>query len=282
MGAVMRLTIGNKIFAVAGGMTLIVAFAAMVSAYFIGIVNDEVRRVAETYIPLSDAISHIDSHARQQEILFQRLFRRFRTGVHEVGDTDALKNFHVRGNSVKVEIEAGLALVDKAQGGEHFVEFKIELARLATLLQQVDRVLQNLDTQIQAILDRLANDAAADVSDLLAVRLSNDVELAREINVITHEVHELTNQAARAVAAAETWALRANVASTVAALLFGLVMAGFIARGLVRPIQMLVAAAKEVEQGNLTPRLEVRSKDEIGNLAHAFREMTAELRVKEL
>ncbi len=277
----MRLTIGNKIFAVAGSMTLIVAIAAMVSDYFIDVVNDEVERVAETYIPLSKTIGNIDRHGREQEILFQRLVRRIHTGVHQAGDADALKKFDDRGTGIETEYQAGLKSLQQAQAEEHFVDFKIELARLSTLLQQLDRVHQTLEDQNRTILHRLLKDSRAEVGDLLAVRLDNDLELAREVAVITHEVNQLTNQAARVAAKAEVWALRANIASTAAALLFGLTMAGIIARGLVRPIQRLVAAVGEVEKGNLTATLDVHTNDEIGNLANAFRTMTAELRIKE-
>lgn len=63
--------------------------------------------------------------------------------------------------------------------------------------------------------------------------------------------------------------------------------AWLVARGMVAPLARLVAATRHVGQGDLSVRVDVRGRDEIGELARAFNEMTAELsattaRVREL
>lgn len=57
----------------------------------------------------------------------------------------------------------------------------------------------------------------------------------------------------------------------------GLVLAFLIARRVTRPIRRLTAMARKVAQGDLDARVKVESADEIGELAHAFNSMTAEL-----
>ena len=277
----MHLTIGNKIFAIAASMTLVVAFAAMISVYFVGNVNNEVRRVAETYIPLSRVIESIEVHVLEQDILFERVVPRLQAGETGARIDPILDKFRNRADKVNEEFQTGLNLLRQAQEGEHFVDFKIELARLTALLQQVDGVHDDLQEQNATILEHLTQDGTAMLSALLPARLKRDLELERQLAVITDEVVALTQQAARNVAKAEYWALRINILATAVAALFSLIVSGMIARGLVRPIHSLVDAAQEIERGNLTPQLEVRSKDEIGNLTHAFQEMSAELRHKE-
>jgi class 3 adenylate cyclase len=54
-----------------------------------------------------------------------------------------------------------------------------------------------------------------------------------------------------------------------------------LAQGLSVPIRALVAGANEVRRGNYAVKVPVRSRDELGDLTHAFNEMTAGLELKE-
>ena len=278
----MRITIGNKIFAVAACMTLIVAVPAMVSLYFVGNVNDQVRRVAHFYIPLSDIVDDIELRATEHDVLLARVLPQLRNGDGAAAAGPMLRNFKDQDKIFQQELQAGLALFRSAQNEEKFVDFKVKLAQVTTQLEQAIRLYQDLAKQTAALLDTTANRNAESFEDLLAARLKLDTEFDRQIGIITQAVDVLTGQAAHNAAQAEVWALRANIAVTAAAALFGLIMAGFVSRGLVIPIHKLVAAAREVEQGNLAPALEINSKDEIGDLGHALEEMTAELRAKEM
>ncbi len=64
------------------------------------------------------------------------------------------------------------------------------------------------------------------------------------------------------------------VSGTLLAVLF----AGVIWQSMVRPISGLTSSVQEIQRGNLDLFVQVRSKDEIGNLASAFNEMTSSLR----
>jgi signal transduction histidine kinase len=55
--------------------------------------------------------------------------------------------------------------------------------------------------------------------------------------------------------------------------LVAVVTAVLFARGVLRPIGALTAAARKMEQGDLSQRVQVTSRDEIGQLAHAFNAM---------
>lgn len=61
--------------------------------------------------------------------------------------------------------------------------------------------------------------------------------------------------------------------ATVVALIVGIVLA----RTLTRPIRELTAATRAMAQGRLDQRVTVRSRDEIGELAQAFNQMSADL-----
>ena len=58
---------------------------------------------------------------------------------------------------------------------------------------------------------------------------------------------------------------------------FGLILSGVIAAHITRPVKELADAATEIGSGNWEVRVEPASKDEIGQLANAFNQMTQEL-----
>ncbi len=60
-------------------------------------------------------------------------------------------------------------------------------------------------------------------------------------------------------------------------LLLGILLSGWAATRVTRPVEKLAEAAQEVAAGNWTTHVDVSSQDEIGQLAEAFNKMTLEL-----
>ena len=56
-----------------------------------------------------------------------------------------------------------------------------------------------------------------------------------------------------------------------------LLMARWLARGMTQPLRDMAAAARMMEQGDYSRRVETRSRDEVGQLAAAFNRMSSEL-----
>lgn len=65
--------------------------------------------------------------------------------------------------------------------------------------------------------------------------------------------------------------------SAIGASLLALLLGIIISRGLTRPIRELTRAAHAISEGDLAQQVPVRSKDEMGELAHAFNRMSTEL-----
>jgi two-component system phosphate regulon sensor histidine kinase PhoR len=68
------------------------------------------------------------------------------------------------------------------------------------------------------------------------------------------------------------------VAAVVIAALLFILVAGLIARMITRPVRQITKAAVGITAGNLTQQIEIRTNDEIGRLAHAFNEMSQNLK----
>jgi class 3 adenylate cyclase len=68
---------------------------------------------------------------------------------------------------------------------------------------------------------------------------------------------------------------------TVIAAILGLLFAILVSGGITKPVQQLLEGTREVEAGNLDRSIDVRTRDEIGQLSAAFNRMIEQLRHKE-
>ncbi|WGG52945.1 methyl-accepting chemotaxis protein [Rugamonas sp. DEMB1] len=94
--------------------------------------------------------------------------------------------------------------------------------------------------------------------------------------LIAVQVAQMRAGGAEASQQARTFAT-AMIALGVAGGLLSLFTAWYITRGIVRPIKHAVRVARTVAGGDLSSQIEVRSRDEIGQLSQALREMNASL-----
>jgi NtrC-family two-component system sensor histidine kinase KinB len=84
-----------------------------------------------------------------------------------------------------------------------------------------------------------------------------------------------THGSASSIANRAKWAMHMLTLSGAAmALLFALLIARFI----LQPVRMLTGSVRQIEKGNLDLTVPVTSRDELGTLAAAFNQMTAQLR----
>ncbi len=87
----------------------------------------------------------------------------------------------------------------------------------------------------------------------------------------------LVGSSQRELVTLENFIRAAAVLAVGVAILLGLVLNSWAAARVTRPVEKLAAGAREVAGGNWETRVEIRSRDEIGQLARAFNQMTAQL-----
>jgi len=74
------------------------------------------------------------------------------------------------------------------------------------------------------------------------------------------------------------WSRLAVYLSLAAGLLLGLIFIAFVGQWILKPLETLTRSVREIEAGNLNLVVQVRSKDEVGQLGEAFNSMAEKLR----
>ena len=64
----------------------------------------------------------------------------------------------------------------------------------------------------------------------------------------------------------------------VTSLLLGGIVIFFILKSIINPLRQLVISAQRISQGDLTEKIDIRSKDELGQLGSSFNTMAESLR----
>jgi adenylate cyclase len=121
----------------------------------------------------------------------------------------------------------------------------------------------------------------ADAVQMGAAKLQAD-DVLRLVDTISGEINTFVEASAQRVAESQKTAMQASILMTASAGLVGLMLAWLISRGLTRPIIRLQAGARAVGAGLLEDaHVLVTSRDEVGDVTHAFNTMIVDLREKE-
>jgi len=101
------------------------------------------------------------------------------------------------------------------------------------------------------------------------------LEAAQRIAVVgLEDTKKIADTAVDSLATAE----RVMIGGLSLGVLIGIVVAIFLTKGITGPVQQGVEFARKLAQGDLTAKLDVDQKDEVGILAQALRDMVAKLR----
>ena len=130
---------------------------------------------------------------------------------------------------------------------------------------KLEEIIHKQIDQVQALQEQMQRQAM----DVCRVKMDAEQErLAKIVELWDAEAKRMGEQSIAMAGFAKSIGVGAAVVGVVLSLILGL----FLAQSIIRPVQKTVALLKDVSEGegDLTKRLEVASKDEIGELAQYF------------
>jgi methyl-accepting chemotaxis protein len=274
--------IGTKIMGLVGVLLLLMAICAGYGILKISHVGQELHTIAEEDIPLTEAITEITTGQLEQAIWFERALRygEVMAAKHVAAQNleHATAVFDKHTQHVNETFTAAKQLTHHAEKAATDADTRHEFKQIGTQLDTIEKHYQDYEDhahQVFALIKRGDLHAAEELAEKIE---AEEEELGHELKQFVKQIEQFTHAAAQKAEQDEKTAFRGMSIMTIAALLMGLSLGFMIARAITRPIQKGVVFASALAEGDLTQRLVVDQKDEIGELAAALNRMGDNLR----
>lgn len=272
-------SIASRIFGLAVVLLILtIALAGFLSWHVTGLAR-EFRVVAERDLPLQSCGARLDEAGLRRRLAFERWFGALNAAQPNkeiVAEAEA--NYARYTEELKRCFTEARELLARHAGLERSQK---QLLSIGVLLTQIEASYPLITTRQKEVLE-LQRQGAHEQANTMITGL-NDLQLLVQTqrNEIQRRTADISQTAARDVERQERTAKLLAIAATVSTVLLGLVVAALVSNRLVRPVQSLIRALRDVQQGRLDLDLPVRTRDEVGDLTNAFNFFVSELRSKE-
>jgi adenylate cyclase len=278
----MRLPISLKIFSITTALLVLMVVVTWLSVLNFRQLNNQVRALADWYLPLEQQVASVEILIRQQMVHMERVL----AGM-EVARPDAeflakeSNGFDMRGVNADQIVDSSLRMLGEATAQKDIKLDRVTLAVLGKQLPAIQTARQHFHMtfrlfQIEAQ-EGTPRSLAIVRETLLREKDTVDIEIGKTLDIL----NKLTQDTAIQAKKEEKRATTLNWIVTAIATTLGLIFAGFVTRSLVDPVKRLVGGTRAVEAGDLDVEILVRTHDELATLATSFNHMVVGLREKE-
>jgi len=278
----MRLPISLKIFSITTALLALMVAVTWLSVLNFHQLNNQVRALADYYLPLQQQVASVEILIRQQMVHMERVM----AGMEAARpDPEYLANesnsFDMRGVNADQIVDSSLRFLTETEAETGIELDRVTLAILGKQLPAIQTARQHFHRtfrlfQIEAE-EGTPRSQQIVRETLLREKDAVDVEIQKAIDLL----NKLTQDTALRAKAEEARATTLNWIITAIATALGLVFAAFVTRSLVDPVKRLLGGTRAVEDGDLEVEIQVHTRDEIATLATSFNRMVVGLREKE-
>lgn len=280
----MRLSVTTKIFL---GLALVVLTFGAVSLFAVvqlHRIGEDLEQVSQTYLPLAKITAELEAAQKNRSRDIQRLIEDERAPqvqalMIKIARSQHPKNLQ-RISFAQERCKDGLGRATRPSEQRNLQALIDRLNRLQERYGIYDAAAAHLQQSLApGGQDPALTQAPTDPGGV-AVAVTELRTAERRLGLGLRQLGRTVDlEVARQVARAEEQEDRAALAImglSLLAVLVGLAVTLFVQRTL-QPIRRLTEAARAVREGHFDPKVNIGAKDEIGDLARAFNEMTAAL-----
>jgi adenylate cyclase len=271
-----------KIFSITLALLLLMVAVTWLSVFNLRQLNNQVRALADTYLPLQQQVASVEILVRQQMVHMERVMSGLAASPRDQAFLDQEnQRFDDRGVNADQIVDSSLNLLKEADANRDIELDRVTLAVLGRQLPAIQAARQNFHRTFR-LFQIEAEEGNRRSEFLVREALLRDKDaLDGEIQKVIDLLNKLTQDTAEQAKTEEAQAVRLNWVITGIATLLGLVFATFVTRSLVDPIRRLLGGTQAVEQGDLGVEILVHTRDELAVLADSFNHMVLGLREKE-
>ena len=286
-----NLKIGTKVMGLVGILLLMMAANSGFGLIKLGHVGEELDSITKEDIPLTEALTGATINQLEQAVHFSNSLRMAEWMKHlkfhhpKPDDTKhgvyaevvqklehEISNFEKHSRLTIEQIKHGEEIARHALSAATSDAIRTEFEQTLSHLQKIEQQHQKYDQHAHQVFQLLRQTKTVEATDLAKATVSEQESLNEDLANFLKHIEEYTMAAVAKAEKYEQAAFSGMVAMTAAALLIGLILAVFISRGITVPINKAVVRIKDIAEGegDLTKRLEVDTRDEVGEMATWF------------
>jgi class 3 adenylate cyclase len=273
-------SIRRRIVSIAVGLVILMMATALLSMVMVGKVGQLLDELTERYSPANASLTRINILSLERALTLRRMVIAKMQEPPDESEFKARKELYdakdaeIQREVVSLHKFINAIIDDKSTPSDNAALARID-GRLDSLLTDARRHLKELSEEVLAQLD--ARDFVAARRGLARADTLRD-ELDDRIEAVRAEMMKVSYGAIATIRSEQRQAVLISGIVTVLAAIVGLIFANFISGGIIRSVRQLLEGTRAVEAGQLDQSIDVKTGDEMGQLAAAFNRMIVQLR----
>jgi class 3 adenylate cyclase len=280
---VVRESIKRKILGISVGLIVLMAITSVLSTVISRKVAHQLDELSSKYVEAYGHLARMNVRSLEQALALRRMvIAKMQSPPDEAGFADRQKEYQAKGLEIDREAEAARTLINAIIDDTTTDSDNASLGRID---DRIDTVNKDLRRYLNEESDRLWPLFAArnfpEIRTSLAHADALRDEFIRKVEDIRTDMLAQVRIDAVVTMRDQQRAITISAILTVLAAILGLTFSFFVSTGIARPVRRLLDGTRAVEAGHLDGRVDITTKDEIGQLTAAFNRMVEQLRLKE-
>jgi HAMP domain-containing protein len=273
-------SIRRRIVAIAVGLIILMMATSIFSMVMVERVGHLLDELTARYTPANVHLTRINLLSLERALALRRMvIARIQEPPDIIGYKVQKQLYDAKDVEVDSEAQAARKLInaiieDKSTPSDNAALGRIE-GRIDSLMTDTRRHLKQETGQLFSELD--AQDFAAARRSLARADALRD-ELDEKIDAVRTEMLKVSYGAIATIRSEQTQAVVTSAIVTLLSAIVGLIFANLVSGGIIRSVRQLLEGTRAVEAGDLDQSIDVKTEDEIGQLATGFNRMVVQLR----
>jgi len=271
-----NITIKTKVISLSVFLTLVGLVIGLYSIISVSSISQEIDDIAELDMPLTEIVTKIVEQQLEQAVMFERSVR-FAGLIGEEDHAEerfrhAVTKFEELSEKVNHDIKQAEEKVAEAIEKSHTEKDRNEFKNLLTGLKDIDEKHHHYELKVDEVFSFLVERKHHQAS-LLAEEVEKEEDaLVKEVESILHEISKFTENALIQISNEEHALLITIIVIVLVAIALSAVFSFIVIRSITNPLTAALTRMIDISEGegDLTARIEITNKDEVGNLSTAI------------
>jgi len=276
-------TIRRKIVGIALGLVILMVATSILSMLMAHRVAHLLDELTNKYIPAYGHLARVNVRSLERALALRRMvIAKMQTPPDDAGYAERLQLYNDKADEVDDEAGAARRLIASIIDDVSTPSDNVALARID---DRIDSAVNDLRRRLNE--ESMQLTAQLEARDFIEARrtLRRADALRDEFNqkidaTRADMLAQVVVSASMVMRDQQRLVLITIIVTAIAAIL-GLTFAYLVSGGITRPVRLLLEGTRAVEAGHLDRSIDVKTRDEIGQLSAAFNRMIEQLRLKE-